>query len=127
MEPRKHATTMAALDLMSSFPNAHQALPRDAHALVLLLHKDGSQQSPRPQPQEGRSTHHVRVAQTTFLLSIAATNLDVPACSHVREKPLGIGLHSTGSPGAGLSGRGRLWRTMLTWQRESGRTLVVTT
>src|SRR6266699_775721 len=90
MEPLKHMATMTTLDLTSSFANGDWALPRGLQALLFFLKKDVSEQSHRPKPHNGRSTHQLIVVQAQFLFAIAEENLNVPACRDMCEQSLGV-------------------------------------
>src|SRR5882757_6365554 len=105
MEPLKQAATMATLDLASSFANAHGALPRASQALLFFLQKDVGEQTQRPKPQNGRSTHQLILIQTQFLFAIAEENLDVPTCRDMSEQDLGVCLQITRCPIARLRER----------------------
>src|SRR5712692_2143373 len=106
MEPLKHMTTMTTLDLTSSFANGHWTLPRDPQTLLFFLKKDVSEQSHRPKPQNGRSTHQLIVVQAQFLFAIAEENLNVPACRDMCKQGLGVCVQITGCEVACLGERG---------------------
>src|SRR5579863_427622 len=106
MEPLKQTATMATLDLASSFANGYWTLPQGPQALLFFLKKDIDEQSQRPKPQNGRSTHQLIVVQAQFLFAIAEENLNVPACRDMCEQGLSIRFQITGSEVACLRERG---------------------
>src|SRR5713226_5729132 len=88
MEPLKHMTTMTTLDLTSSFANGHWTLSRDPQTLLFFFKKDVSEQSHRPKPQHGRSTHQLIVVQAQLLFAIAEEHLNVEAVPrYVQARP----------------------------------------